>query len=64
MSLKYLTDRGSVGQGIIEPTPCEFCGKIHTTKSSLNNHRRRCPKNPDRQLEKMTEAGKEKSRIA
>ena len=64
ISLKYLSGRGTVGQGIIDPTPCEFCGKIHTTKSALNNHRTRCPNNPDRHIQTMSDEGKNKSRLA
>lgn len=43
---------------IIEPTACNYCLTAYTTKSGLNNHIIRCPKNPNRLLHVVTPAGK------
>lgn len=39
---------------------CEFCDNTYEGKSGYSNHVRRCPKNPDRILEKLTSAGRKK----
>ena len=44
----------------ILPTPCIHCEKIYETKIALSNHVRRCPKNPNRIMEVLTEAGRAK----
>jgi len=64
ISLQYLSDPKLKKQGIIDATPCDFCGKKYITKSSLNNHKIRCPKNLNRRIQIMSDAGKEKSRLA
>lgn len=47
---------------IIPPTPCIHCQKIYETKSALSNHTRRCPKNPNRIMEVLTDSGRTKIR--
>jgi hypothetical protein len=44
----------------ILPTPCIHCEKIYETKIALSNHVRRCPKNPNRIMEVLTETGRAK----
>lgn len=39
---------------------CEFCGKEYSSKIGFSNHVRRCPSNPNRKLEQLTDAGKAK----
>ena len=38
---------------------CEFCNKLYNNKSGYSNHTRRCPYNPNRIIEKLTDAGRE-----
>jgi hypothetical protein len=64
MDLTYLSEHGPKRRSTIEPTACEFCGKMHTSKLSLNNHRCRCPQNPDRKIQIQSEDGKLRSREA
>ena len=45
----------------IPATPCEYCAKIYVSRSGLNNHQGRCPKNPNRKLQIVTAAGKIRS---
>jgi hypothetical protein len=44
----------------ILPTPCIHCKKMYETKIALSNHVRRCPKNPNRIMEVLTETGRAK----
>jgi hypothetical protein len=36
---------------------CIYCEKVYNNRSGLSNHIRRCPKNPERVIEKMTPEG-------
>ena len=48
----------------ISPTPCIHCEKNYETKIALSNHVRRCPKNPNRIMEVLTDAGRAKIKQA
>lgn len=37
---------------------CEFCSKEYTSKIGFSNHVRRCPNNPARIMETLTDAGR------
>ena len=37
---------------------CQYCSKEYTNKSGYSNHVRRCPLNPNRQMETMTMEGR------
>ena len=63
IALGYLSDRQHVSM-TIDPTPCPFCFTTFTNKSGLGNHKIRCPKNPNRQIQTMTDEGKDRSRKA
>ena len=39
---------------------CQHCFKVYTNKSGLSNHIRRCPSNPNRIIEVLTEEGRAK----
>lgn len=39
---------------------CEFCSKTYTNKIGYSNHVRRCPKNPNRIMETLTDEGRVK----
>ena len=39
---------------------CNFCSKTFVGKSAYSNHVRRCPKNPNRKIETLTEEGRSK----
>lgn len=41
---------------------CDHCSKEYTNKIGFSNHMRRCPKNPNRVMETLTMAGREKIR--
>lgn len=41
---------------------CQFCEKEYTNRCGYSNHVRRCPKNPDRKHEGLTEEGRERIR--
>ena len=43
---------------------CEHCNKEYLNKSGFSNHIRRCPKNPNRIMETLTDAGREKIRAS
>lgn len=43
---------------------CNFCNKEYLNKSGFSNHIRRCPANPDRIHEGLTDAGRERIRVA
>jgi hypothetical protein len=43
---------------------CEYCNKTYTNKSGFSNHVRRCPSNPNRVMEKHSEAGLERIRAS
>jgi hypothetical protein len=48
----------------IPDTPCIFCERICNSRSGLKNHERRCPKNPNKIREIITEAGRKKILIS
>lgn len=52
------------GSMTINPTPCPFCSMEFTNKIGLGNHKIRCPKNPNRQIQTMSEEGKHRARVA
>ncbi len=37
---------------------CSFCQKVYQNKSGYSNHVRRCPNNPNRVIEMLTDAGR------
>lgn len=39
---------------------CKFCSKEYTSKIGLSNHQTRCPQNPNRQLQILTEDGRKR----
>lgn len=41
---------------------CEHCGKEYTNKSGFSNHVIRCPKNPNKLREHLTDTGRERLR--
>lgn len=41
---------------------CQFCLKEYTSKIGFSNHIRRCPNNPNRVMEVLSESGREKIR--
>lgn len=41
---------------------CQHCSKDYTSKIGFSNHVRRCPKNPNRILETLTDSGRERIR--
>jgi hypothetical protein len=41
-------------------TPCSFCQKVFTNKIGLGNHQIRCPENPNRVIQTLTENGRKK----
>ena len=64
ISMEYLVVRNQtdVRPAQISPTPCRFCYKMYNNKIALSNHIRRCPQNPNRVIETLTDAGREKIR--
>ena len=46
------------------PTNCIYCDKIFNTKIGLGNHSTRCPKNPDRKIQTLTDEGRNRIRAA
>ena len=40
------------------PTACMYCAKVYANKSGLSNHSRRCPDNPHRIMESITDNGR------
>lgn len=43
---------------------CSYCGKEYSSKIGFANHIRRCPKNPNRVLETLSDAGRERMRLS
>lgn len=39
---------------------CNFCSKDYTSKIGLSNHQTRCPQNPDRRIQVLTEEGRKR----
>lgn len=47
---------------VIPSTPCRHCSKEYTNSSGLSNHIKRCPSNPDREMQLLTADGKQRIR--
>lgn len=56
----HLTNENFLKKKIFAQGSCEFCQKIYFNKSGLSNHLRRCPKNPNRIMETLTDSGRAK----
>lgn len=40
---------------------CQYCNKEYFNKIGLGNHETRCPKNPNRRIQKLTEHGRQRT---